>query len=152
MKNLRHINEWLNANKLSLKVTSATKWLLLKMCHLRHRLRIFLFHRKVMFRSQDIQAFVSLTISWFTKSVMSWWVLLHETGCIFEYIFWTTTHYITKHIQLIDISKGNNFQESLEQFWGLELSPRPFQLSNLLQFLYNQLCQDYSVSPFWKGE
>ena len=37
-----------------LKVTSATKRQPLKMCHLRHRLRIFLFHRKIMFHSQDI--------------------------------------------------------------------------------------------------
>ena len=34
----------------------------------------------------------------------------HETGCIFEYIFWTTTHEVTKRSQLIDIRKGNNFQ------------------------------------------
>ena len=33
-----------------------------KMCHLRHRLRIFLFCRKFMFRSQDTQVFVFLTI------------------------------------------------------------------------------------------
>ena len=39
-----------------------------KMCHLKHRLRIFLFHRKIMFHSQDIQVFVFLTIPWFTKS------------------------------------------------------------------------------------
>ena len=38
-----------------------------------------------MFRSQDIQVFVFLTIPWFTKSVASRWV--HETRCIFEYIF-----------------------------------------------------------------
>ena len=56
------------------------------------RLRIFLFYRKVMFRSRDIQVFVFLTILWFTQSVTSWWVLLHEAGCIFEYIFWTKTH------------------------------------------------------------
>ena len=31
---------------------------LLKICHLRHKLRIFLFRRKVMSRSQDIQVFV----------------------------------------------------------------------------------------------
>ena len=30
------------------------------MCHLRHGLRIFLFHRKVMFRSQYIQVFVCI--------------------------------------------------------------------------------------------
>ena len=37
-----------------LKVTSAEKRQHLKMCHLRHRLRIFLFRGKDMFRSQDI--------------------------------------------------------------------------------------------------
>ena len=64
---------------LSLKITSATKWQLLKMCHLRHRLRIFLFCTKIMFRSQDIQVFVFLTIPWFTESVTSRvWVLRHE--------------------------------------------------------------------------
>ena len=31
----------------------------------------FLFHRKVMFHSQDIQVFLFLTIPWFTKSVTS---------------------------------------------------------------------------------
>ena len=48
--------------------------------------------RKVMFCSQGIQVFVFLTIPWFTISTMSWWVLVHKAGCIFEYIFWTTTH------------------------------------------------------------
>ena len=62
------------------------------MCHLRHSLRICLFRRKVIFHSQDIQVLVFLTIPWFTKFVMSWWVFIHETGCIFEYLFWTTTH------------------------------------------------------------
>ena len=88
-----------------LKVTSATKRKLLKMCHLKHRLRIFLFHRKIMFPSQDIQVFVILTIPGFTKSVMSRWVLVHEIRCIFEYIFGTTDHEVTKPGQLIDISK-----------------------------------------------
>ena len=64
----------------------------LKMSYLRHKLRIFLFRGKAMFRSQDIQVFVFLTILWFTKSVKSWWVLVHEIGHILEYIFWTTTH------------------------------------------------------------
>ena len=40
---------------------------------------------------------------WFTKSMTSWWVLLHETGYIFEYILWTTTHYETKLDQLRDL-------------------------------------------------
>ena len=34
----------------------------------------FLFRRKVMFCSQDIQVFVFLTISWFSKPATSWWV------------------------------------------------------------------------------
>ena len=38
---------------------STTEQQLLKMCHVRHRLRIFLFRRKILFRSQDIQVFVS---------------------------------------------------------------------------------------------
>ena len=63
-----------------------------------------------MFRYQDIQVFVFLTIPWFTKSVTSWWVFVDETRYFFEYIFWTTTHEVTKLGQLIDISKGNNFQ------------------------------------------
>ena len=66
----------------SLKVTSTTKQYFLSMCHLRHRPIIFLFDKKIMFRSWDIQVFVFLTIQCFTKSVMSWWV--HETWCIFE--------------------------------------------------------------------
>ena len=45
-----------------------------------------------------------------------------------EYIFWTTTHYITELGQLIDINKNNNFQELLEQFGGLKLSSRPFSI------------------------
>ena len=39
-----------------------------------------------MFRSQDIQIFVLLTIPWFTRSVTSL-VLVHETKCTLEYIF-----------------------------------------------------------------
>ena len=57
------------------------------------QIKNFLFCGKVMFRSQDIQVFVFLTISWFAKSMKSWWVLVHEIGCIFEYISWTTTHH-----------------------------------------------------------
>ena len=94
------------------------------MCHLRYKLRMFLFCRKVIFCSQDIQVFVFLTIPWFTKHVMSWWVLVHDTGFIFEYIFWTTTHKVNKIGQLIDISQGNNFHKSFEQFGGLGLHSR----------------------------
>ena len=85
------INEDQSTNR-NLKVTSTTKRKLLKMCHMRHRSRIFLFHRKVMFFSQDIQVFVFSTTIWFTKSVTSWWILVSETGCSFEHIFWTAAH------------------------------------------------------------
>ena len=107
----------------------------------------FFFHRKVMFHSQDIQVFVFLTILWFTKSVTSWWALVHETGCIFEYIFRTTTHKVTKLGQLIDVNKGNYFQESFEQFGELGLSSRILSIYQPLQW-FNQLCQDSSVSFF----
>ena len=86
----------------------------LKMCHLKHRLRIFLFCTKIMFCSQDIQVFVLLTIPWFTKSVTSRWDkvtrCIFETRWIFEYIIWTTNDEVTILGQLIDISKDNNFQ------------------------------------------
>ena len=52
----------------------------------------FFCSRKAIFHSQDIQVFVFLTIPCFSKSVTSWWVLVHETECIFEYMFWTATY------------------------------------------------------------
>ena len=83
----------------NLKVTSATKQFL-KICHLRHRLRIFfLFCRKVMFHSEDIffseEAF--LTIPWFRyqlrdvlMSISTWdkvhyfiYLLVHNTLTLF---------------------------------------------------------------------
>ena len=81
-----------------------------------------------MVRFQDIHVFSFLTIPWFTKSVTPWWVIVHETGCIYEYKFWTTTHYVTKLSQLIHINKGNNFQESLEQFGWLGLNSSSFSI------------------------
>ena len=57
---------------------------------------------------------IFLTIPKFTKSVTSWWGLVQETGCIFQYIFWTTTFSVTKLDQLIDISKSNTFTNSLD--------------------------------------
>ena len=74
------------------------------------QIKIFLFRRKIIFRYQDIQIFVFLTVPWFTKSVRSQWVLVHETRCIFKYILWTTIHEVIKLGQLIDIGKGNNLQ------------------------------------------
>ena len=45
--------------------------------------------------------------------------IIHETRCIFEYIFCTTNHEVTTLGQLIDISKYYNFQQSFEQFGRL---------------------------------
>ena len=107
------------------------------MCHLRHRWRIFSFHRKAMFCSQNIQVFVFLTIPWFSKSVNSWCVLVNETGCIFQHIFWTRTHKVIKLGQLVDINKDNNFQVSFEQFGWCEDS------SVLLLVFLSQTCSKY---------
>ena len=76
-----------------------------------------------MFRSQDTQVFVFLTISWFIKSVTSWRVFVHETGCGFEY----TTHWVTK-LGNWDINNSNKFQESFEHFGRLRLSSRSFSI------------------------
>ena len=60
-----------------LKVTSATKTItsqnLLSVAQVKSSVRrkVMLFRRKVMFRSQDIQVFVFLTIPRSTESVMS---------------------------------------------------------------------------------
>ena len=47
-----------NNKNYRLKVTLDTKGQLVKMCYLRRRWIFFSFHRKVLFRSQDIQVFV----------------------------------------------------------------------------------------------
>ena len=92
------------------------------------QLKNFLFFRKVIFRFRDIQVLVFLTIPWFNKSVTSWWVLVHETVYIFEYIFWTTTHWVTKLGQPIGTSKHNNSQEPSKQFERLRLGFKSFLL------------------------
>ena len=52
------------------------------------QVKFFLFCRKVIFRSQDIQVFVFLTNTLFTKSVTSWWAVIHATLWTFEHILW----------------------------------------------------------------
>ena len=119
------------------------------MCHLRHKLRIFLVRRKVMFHSQDIYVFVFSTIPWFTKSVTSWWILVHEAGCIYEYIFWTKTHSVTKLGQLIDINKGNNFQEF---FWTIWRTGTKFQALFNLATSSNYSITNYVKIPMFLGK
>ena len=73
-----------------------------------------------MFRSQDIPVFVFLTIPWFTKSVM----MNIGTGDRIHFWIYCLNHSSlsnqTEICQLIDMNKGNNFQESCEQFGGLD--------------------------------
>ena len=107
------------------------------MYHLRHRLRIFLFHRKAMFCSQDIPVFLFLTIPWFTKSVTSWWVLVHETGCIFEYLL--NHNSVTHQTWSIDRCKlGQYFSEIFRTIW---------KTGAKFQALFNSAtCSNYSIN------
>ena len=50
------------AQTMSVNVNSTIKQYSLKMCHLRRKLRIFLFLKKIMFLSRDNQVFVILAI------------------------------------------------------------------------------------------
>ena len=83
-----------------------------------------------MFRSQDIQFFVFLTIPYLPNLWRhdEYYYMRQGTKPLVEYIFWTTTHWVIKLGQLIDISKGNTFQESFEQFGGLGLGFRSFSI------------------------
>ena len=128
------------------------------MWHLRHGLRILLFFGKVMFRSQDIQDFVFLTIPLFNKSLSSWWV--HVMMSIST---WDRVHFWMYHLNHNSLShqtwptdryeQGKYFFRNLfNNLRDLGLVPGPFQFSNLLQLLDNQLSQDFSISLFWKGK
>ena len=83
-----------------------------------------------------------LSIPWFTKSVTSWWVSIHETGCIFAYIFWTTTHQVNKLGQLIDINTGKKFSGI---FWTIWRSGAKFQI-----FFDLATCSNYSITSYVK--
>ena len=109
------------------------------MCYLRHKLRIFLFHRKIMFHSQDIQVFLFLTISWFTKSdvIMSRWDRAH---------FWI---YLLNHNSLnhqtwpIDRYKqGQSFSVIIWTIWRTEAT---FQA-----FFNLAACSNYSTTNYVK--
>ena len=111
-------------------------------CHLRQQLRIFLFCRKIMFYSQDIRVFVfSTNIPWFTESVTLRWVLVHETRYIFEYIFWTTTHEVTKLDHPIDRYKqGQSFSVI---FWTIWRTGARFQI-----IFHLGACPNYSITNY----
>ena len=111
------------------------------MCHLRHMLIIFLFRRKVKFYSQDIQVFVFLAIPWFTKFVTSWWVLVHETRCIFEYLF---NHNSLTH-QTWPIGGCKQGQQLSGILWAISMTGAKFQV------LFNlTTSSNYSITNYVK--
>ena len=114
----------------------------MKLCHMRHSPRIFLFRRKVMFRSRDIQVFVFYTIAWFAKicEVMisiSTWDRVH---------FWM---YLLKHYSLshqtrpIDRHKQGKYFSRI--FWTILRTGARFQV------LFNLVpCCNYSITNYVK--
>ena len=96
------------------------------MCHLKHRLRTFLFRRNIMFHSQDIQVFVFLNIPWFTKSVsqdaflnylwnhnswsyQTWSVDRYKELQYFSVIFWTIWRTGTRFLVLFNLTTCPNY-------------------------------------------
>ena len=112
------------------------------MCHLRHTLRITLFHRKVMFHYLNTQIFIFLTISWFTKSVTSWlsisiWDRVH---------FWI---YLLNHNSLIHQTLSIDRYEQ-EQYFS-ETFPTIWRTGAMFQALFNlTTCPNYSISNYVK--
>ena len=102
-----------------------------------------------MFRFQDIQVFAFLT-----NQICDVMMSVSTSDRVHSSIYLLNHNSLSRHIfiQLIDISKGSNFQESFEQLAGLGLSSSFFSrtFSILFQLLNNQLCQDSSVSFFLK--
>ena len=123
-----------------LKVTSATKQLF-KMYYLRHRFRIFLFCREVMFCSIEIQVFVFQTIPWFTKSVTSCSVLVHETVHFWIYLL---DHNSLSH-QTSPIDRYKQRQWFLRIFWTICKIGAKFQVLFNLAAYFN-----YSITNFAK--
>ena len=109
-----------------------------------------LFPRKLMFRSRDIQIFIFFTISWFTKSVTSWWVLVHETGCIFQHLLnqnsWTH--------QTWSIDRYRQSQYFPEIFWTIWGTGAKFQVLFSLATFSNYSITNHVKFPvfhFLKG-
>ena len=117
------------------------------MCHLRHMLIIFLFRRKVIFYSQDIQVFIFLAIPWFTKFVTSWWVLVHETRCIFEYLF----HHNSLTHQTWPIDGCKQGQQLSGILWAISMTGAKFQVLFNLTTSSNYSITNYVKIPvfFW---
>ena len=78
-----------------------------------------------MFRSQDIQVFLILTIYQIFDVMMriSTWEKVHFRKYLLNHRWLSRQTWA-----IIDISQGNNFPESFEQFGGLGLSSRSFSI------------------------
>ena len=119
------------------------------MCHPRHRLRIFFISKRsyVPFSRYSSYCIFNHPTIYPTCDVMS----ISTWDRVHFWIYLLNHNPLSYQTLLIDRCKqGQKFQESLEQFRGQGLSSRSFSISNLLQLLKYQLCQDSSVSFFWK--
>ena len=110
------------------------------MCHL-WQVKNCLFGRNIMFRSQDIQFFLFVTITWFTKSVTSWWVLVHKTRCICEYFL---SHNSLSN-QTWSIDRYKRGQRCSGIFWTIWRTGAKFQV------LFNLApCSNYWITNYVK--
>ena len=106
------------------------------MCHIRYRLKLFLFCRNVMFHSKVIQFFVFLDIPWSTTSVTSW---LHRVNFLIYLLNQNSWSYQTS--QLINIRKGNKSQDFFEWFGELGLSSRSYSVTNYVEIQVVHFCE-----------
>ena len=112
------------------------------MCHLKHRLRIFMFRRKITFRFQDIQGFcifnhriiyrisdVTMSISTWDKVHFSIYLLNHDSWC---HQTWPVDRY----------KQGQKFSVI---FWTIWRTGARFQV------LFNlATCPNYSITKYIK--
>ena len=120
------------------------------MCHLMHRLRIFLFRRKIVFRSQDIQVFVFSTSLWFAKICgvtmsISTQDKVHFWICLLNLNSWSYQTWLVDRYK-----QGQQFSVI---FWAIWRTGARFQvLFNLATCPNYSLtkCQDSSASFFFE--
>ena len=119
------------------------KWELLKLGHLRCRLKIFYLVYKLCSFSRYSSFFIFYNhpmVYQICNVMMS--ILVHEIRYIFEFIFWTTTHQITKLGQITNICQGNIFPEI---FWII------LRNRSKLQVLLNlETWSNYSITNYVK--
>ena len=110
---------------------------------LRHKLIIFLFHRKVMFRSWVIQVFVFLTILRLTKSVWRHDEYYSTWDRVHFWIYLLNNKSLTHQTWSIDRYK--QLQYFSESFWTI------WRTGAKLQALFNLVtCSNYSMTNYVK--